>query len=66
MDSDKNIEYAEFIVKNDMIGRDAVVAQAAGTMACAYALIAIAKELQATRKIMEKTEAKVQRWGNRQ
>ena len=50
MDSDTNIEYAESIVKNDMTGKNAVVAQAIGTMACAHALIAIAKELRDIRK----------------
>jgi len=60
VDSEKNIEAAEYIVRNDAVGMRTAphTAQAAATTACAYALIAIAKELQAIHKTMEKTEAR--------
>ena len=62
MDSEKNIEAAEYIVRNDAVDvrSNSHVAQAAGVVACAYALIAIAKELQSIRQTMEKTEARAE------
>ena len=66
MDSEKNIAAAEYIVRNDAVDvrTDSYVAQAAATTACAYALIAIAQELQAIHKTMEKTEIRVKAWRN--
>jgi len=64
MDSNGNIEAAEYLVRNEGgdISTIPHVAQAAATLACAYALIAIAKELQTIRITMEKTEARRLSW----
>ncbi len=53
-DSDKNIEFAETIARHAVDGKPAPAVQATATLACAHALVDIAKELQAIRQIMDK------------
>ncbi len=63
MDSDKNIELAGTIALQEVNGKPAPHAVAAGIVACAHALIAIAKELRTIRGVMEKTDARIQARG---
>ena len=59
-DSDVNIALAQTCLNFCDMGGEPIE----GTKAIANALIAIAKELQAMREIMEKTEVRRQAWGS--